>query len=182
MYNCIYKCNKGQDWQVNPKQMESIGLHGHLYSICSKQHTMKTRKTRKPRPKGQSLTAASKIHPETWNISKEEAAKALKAFGIPVKEIKKVTCLKHQVCISYQNQAGFGCCSFFSYRIFARWQQAVEKLIADSHTISEWESLGDIIEYDLVKFPYPRQIANALWDALKHRWHQLIGVAKYIKI
>lgn len=53
------------------------------------------------------------------------------------------------------------------------WQQAVEKLIADCQDIPEWNSLGDIIEYDLVQFPYPAAMANAIWDTLKNRWYEL---------
>ncbi|MFB2918510.1 MULTISPECIES: hypothetical protein [Aerosakkonema] len=134
---------------------------------------MPTRKTPKRKPKGQSLTTAGKIHPERWNISKDEAYVALKALDIPVREIKKVNCLQHQVCVSYWNEAGQVCSSFFSYRCFARWQQAVEKLIADLQNISEWESLGDIIEYDLLRFPYPPEMTDAIWDKLRERFYQL---------
>ncbi|MBD2183587.1 hypothetical protein [Aerosakkonema funiforme] len=123
--------------------------------------------------KSQSLIAAGKIKPIEWNISKEEAAQALSNFGVPVREVKKVTCLKHQVCVSYWDMDGKVCCSFFSYRIFARWQKAVEQLIQNCHTFGEWDRLGDVIQYDLLRFRYPVEMANKIWDMLKNRCYQI---------
>lgn len=136
-----------------------------------------TGRTRNPRPKGQSLTAAGKIKPQQWNLSKDEAAEALRAIGIPVKEIKKIRCLRHQVCLSYWDEAGNVCSSFFSYRRFAQWQQSVEVLIGNCQSIPAWEQLGDIIEYDLLQFPYTVEMGNAIWDALKRHWYQLKAAA-----
>ena len=62
------------------------------------------------RLKSQSLIAAEKIKPVEWNISKTEAEKALRDFGIPVREVKKVSCLKHQVCVSYWDVDGACLC------------------------------------------------------------------------
>ena len=125
------------------------------------------------RLKSQSLIATGKINPIEWYISKSEAAIALKDFGIPVKEVKKVRCLKHQVCVSYWDINGKVCCSFFSYRIFERWQKAVERLIQNCQVFGEWERLRDIIHYDMLKFTYPVEMADRIWDTLKNRWYQL---------
>lgn len=126
------------------------------------------------RLKSQSLIAAGKINPIQWDISKGDAAQALKNVGIPVKEVKKVHCLKHQVCVSYWDVEGKVCCSFFSYRIFDRWLEAVENAIEDCQTIAQWDSLSEIIEYELVQFNYPVKMANQIWDKLKKHWYQLV--------
>ncbi|MFB2895823.1 hypothetical protein ACE1CI_23185 [Aerosakkonemataceae cyanobacterium BLCC-F50] len=123
--------------------------------------------------KGQSLITAGKINPLKWLISKAEAEKALKEFGVPIKEVKKIRCLRHQICISYWNINGKICCSFFSYRIFERWLNAVENLIDSCKNLSDWEALGDRIEYELSKFFYPPAMANQIWHSLRTHWYQL---------
>ncbi len=65
-----------------------------------------TRKKTQYRRKGQSLIAANKIKPQLWHISSAEAKEALIAQGERVQKIKKIHCLKHQVCISYWNEQG----------------------------------------------------------------------------
>ena len=97
----------------------------------------KPRKLNQYRRKGRNLIASNKIKPEQWNISQTEAKEALKAKGYDVKQIKKIHCLKHQVCISYWDATGNICSSFFSYRIFARWQKEAEKLIYTCQTLRE---------------------------------------------
>lgn len=143
---------------------------------------MKRRKTRKTRQTGQSLTAAGKIHPEKWNISPQEAAFALKALGIPVKQVRKVCCLPHQVCVSYWNEQDKACSSFFSYRAFPTWQQAVEQAIATTQNIPQFEYLAQIVEYDLVQFPYPVEMADAIWDALKNHQYELLAAKRLAEI
>jgi len=123
--------------------------------------------------RSKSLISAGKINPIKWLISKAEAKKALKDFGVPIKEAKKIHCLKHQICISYWNTEGKVCCSFFSYRIFERWLKAVKKLIHECQTLLDWEIVGDRIEYDLIKFYYPQAMANEIWHTLKTHWYQL---------
>lgn len=131
--------------------------------------------------KGQSLISAGKISPIKWNISKSEAEIALKQFGIPVLEIKRIKCLKHQVCVSYWNTDGKVCSSFFSYRIFEHWQKAVEEVIATCCTVEEWDNLGEIVEYELVKFWYPVEMANQIWDALRDRWYQIKATRRMLE-
>lgn len=123
--------------------------------------------------KGQSLITAGKINPLKWLISKREAEKALKEFGVPIQEVKKIRCLRHQICISYWNINGKICCSFFSYRIFERWLNAVENLIHDCKNLADWETLGDRIEYELSKFFYLPTMANQIWQSLRTHWYQL---------
>jgi hypothetical protein len=145
--------------------------------------TMTRKKCQKSakRSKNQSLITAGKISPIKWNISQSEAEIALKEFGIPVLEIKRVTCLKHQVCISYWNTEGKVCSSFFSYRIFERWQKAVEEVIAACCTVEEWENLGDIIQYELIKFLYPVEMANQIWHALLGRWYPIKATKRMLE-
>ncbi len=133
------------------------------------------------RLKNQSLIAVGKISPIQWNITKSEAEIALKQIGLPVLEVKRVKCLKHQVCISYWNTDGKVCSSFFSYRIFERWQKAVEELIADCCTVEEWDNLGEIVEYDLVKFFYPVEMASQIWDALRDRWYGIKATRRMLE-
>ena len=145
--------------------------------------TMTSKKCNKSanRLKNQSLIAAGKISPIQWNISKSEAEIALKQFGIPVLEIKRVKCLKHQVCVSYWNTEGKVCSSFFSYRIFERWQKAVEELIVACCTVEEWDNLGEIVEYELVKFLYPVEMANQIWDGLRDRWYKIKATRRMLE-
>ncbi|MFB2880340.1 hypothetical protein [Floridanema aerugineum] len=128
--------------------------------------------------KSQSLITAGKINPVKWLISKEEAQKALQEFGVPIKEVKKIRCLRHQVCISYWNINGKICCSFFSYRIFERWLNAVENLIDSCKSLGDWEDLGDRIQYELIRFFYPQTMANQIWHSLRTHWYKLQSTLK----
>jgi hypothetical protein len=128
-----------------------------------------TRKKIQYRRKGQSLIAANKIKPQLWHISEAEAKEALIAQGERVYKIKKIRCLKHQVCISYWNEQGGVCSSFFSYRIFARWQNEVEKLIYTCSTVKEWTKLQRIMRYEFASYNYFREIEDALDMALENR-------------
>ncbi len=128
-----------------------------------------TRKKTQYRRKGQSLIAANKIKPQFWHISEAEAKEALVAQGEHVQKIKKIRCLKHQVCISYWNEQGGVCSSFFSYRIFARWQNEVEKVIYTCPTVKEWTKLQRIMRYEFAYYNYFREIEDALYTALENR-------------
>ncbi|MEG4590075.1 hypothetical protein QUA54_33400 [Microcoleus sp. MOSTC5] len=84
-------------------------------------------KTHKPSRTRQSLTASGWLKPLCWQISKIEAAKALR---MPVNRIVKVYPKQHQVIVVYLNKKGQKCSSFFSYRLFARWEQEAIATIA----------------------------------------------------
>jgi len=128
----------------------------------------KIRKIRQYRPKGQSLISANKISPKNWHLSDKEISQALKPLGIMVKTIKKIHYLKHQVCISWRDKKGNVCSSFFSYRIFARWQAEVEQLINACHTLKEFYRIIGYIHYDLDYFPYPLEMSDAITIALEN--------------
>jgi hypothetical protein len=128
-----------------------------------------SRKIGQYRRRGQSLIAANKIKPEKWDISNSEAKGALQAQGCNVKEIKKIRCLKHQVCISYWDEKGNVCSGFFSYRIFTRWQIEVEKLIECCQSLKEWRRLNHLMQYEFAYYPYPKNIDNALHKTLENR-------------
>jgi hypothetical protein len=123
--------------------------------------------------KGQGLIASNRIKPEEWKISNAEAKDALKAQGCNVKEIKKIRCLKHQVCISYWDEKGGVCSGFFSYRIFMKWQVEVEKLVNTCQTLREWFLLARIMKYEFAYYPYLKDIKDTLNNALNNRLHVL---------
>ncbi|HLO84302.1 MAG TPA: hypothetical protein VK203_04700 [Nostocaceae cyanobacterium] len=128
-----------------------------------------TRKVSKSRRQGKNLISTNKIKPEKWNISPAEAKEALQAKGYDVKEVKKISCLKHQVCISFWDNQGNICSSFFSYRIFARWQQDVEKLIYNCENVKAWKKINYILGYEFDYYQYPHEIEEALKTALENR-------------
>jgi hypothetical protein len=119
-----------------------------------------TRKTRNTR---QSLTASGWLKPQRWQISKMEAAEALR---MPVNRIVKVYPKQHQVIVVYLNKKGQKCSSFFSYRLFARWQQEAIAAIASCRNQQILAPLEVIVQYDLEHFKYPVAIADAIWEAL----------------
>lgn len=121
------------------------------------------------RPKGKNLITSNKIKPELWRISSTEAKDALRATGLDVKEIKKISLLKHKVCISYWNQKGGVCSGFFSYRIFPTWQKEVEKLIENSPNFKRLQLLNHILEREFNSYPYPVDMEDALHNALQNR-------------
>ena len=119
-----------------------------------------TRKTRNTR---QSLTASGWLKPQCWQISKTEAAEALR---MPVNRIVKVYPKQHQVIVVYLNKKGQKCSSFFSYRLFTRWQQEAIAAIASCRNQQILAPLEVIVQYDLEHFKYPVQSADAIWEAL----------------
>ena len=122
-----------------------------------------TRRTRNTRNTRQSLTASGWLKPQRWQISKMEAAEALR---MPVTRIVKVYPKQHQVIVVYLNQKGQKCSSFFSYRLFARWQQEAIAAIASCRNQQILAPLEVIVQYDLGHFKYPVAIADAIWEAL----------------
>ncbi|MDZ8106662.1 MAG: hypothetical protein RM338_13735 [Nostoc sp. DedQUE12a] len=128
----------------------------------------KPRQIKKYRRKGRNLIAANKLKPRQWQISNREVKEALKAKGYEIKQIKKIHCLKHQVCISYWDTAGNVCSSFFSYRIFSRWQQEAEKLIYTCQTLKEWAKINYVMKYEFAYYNYPSKMEDALQAALKN--------------
>ncbi|MEH2232395.1 MAG: hypothetical protein V7K71_22670 [Nostoc sp.] len=128
----------------------------------------KSRKINQYRRKGKNLIAINKIKPEQWNISDAETKEALKVKGYDVKQIKKIHLLKHQVCISYWDAKGNICSSFFSYRIFARWQEEVEKLIYTCETLKEWAKLNYLMKYEFAYYHYPSEIEDILHAILEN--------------
>ena len=119
--------------------------------------------TRKRRNTRQSLTASGWLKPQRWQISKMEAAEALR---MPVTRIVKVYPKQHQVIVVYLNKKGQKCSSFFSYRLFARWQQEAIATIATCRNQQTLAPLEIIVQYDLEHFKYPVAIADAIWEAL----------------
>ena len=133
----------------------------------------KTRKIRQYCQKGVSLISANKISPKNWQLSDNEIGQALKLLGIRVKKVKKIRYLKHQVCISWWDEKGNVCSSFFSYRIFAYWQAEVERLINACHTLKDFYRVIGYIKYDLENFPYPLEMSDAIASALENQECQL---------
>ena len=123
----------------------------------------RTRRTRKTTHTRQSLTASGWLKPQRWQISKMEAAEALR---MPVNRIVKVYPKQHQVIVVYLNKKGQKCSSFFSYRLFARWQQEAIATIASCRNQQTLAPLEIIVQYDLEHFKYPVAIADAIWEAL----------------
>ena len=124
---------------------------------------MTNRRTRKTSHTRQSLTASGWLKPHCWQISKKEAAEALR---MPVNRIVKVYPKQHQVIVVYLNKKGQKCSSFFSYRLFARWEQEAIAAIASCRNQQILAPLEVIVQYDLEHFKYPVAIADAIWEAL----------------
>lgn len=129
----------------------------------------KPHKINQYRRKRRNLINTNKIKPEQWKFSKTEVKAALKAQGYDVKQIKKIHCLKYQICISYWDTKGNVCSSFFSYRIFPRWQREVEKLIYSCQTAKEWKKLNYLLHCEFTCYCYPREMENVLYTALENR-------------
>ncbi|MBE9081167.1 MULTISPECIES: hypothetical protein [unclassified Tolypothrix] len=127
------------------------------------------RKSNSYRRKGQNLISANKIKPEQWHISHAEAKAALTGKGYKVQQIKKIHCLKHQVCISYWDERGNICSSFFSYRIFSRWQKAVEQLVDSCLNFNELKKLNYIMQYEFANYHYFQEMEDAIYTALENR-------------
>ncbi|WP_017651223.1 hypothetical protein [Fortiea contorta] len=129
----------------------------------------KLRKGIQYRRQGKNLIAINKIKPEQWHILETEAKEALQAQGYKVKQIKKITSLKHQVCISFWDCQGNVCSSFFSYRIFARWHSEVAKLVESCQTSKELIKLNHFVQYEFACYYYPNDVETALQQALENR-------------
>lgn len=130
------------------------------------------------RPKGKNLITSNKIKPDLWRISSTEAKETLRATGLDVKEIKKITLLKHKVCISYWNQEGGVCSGFFSYRIFPTWQKEVEKVIETSPNFKRLQLINHIMEREFKCYPYPVEMEDAIYNALQNRLCVLKAMAQ----
>jgi hypothetical protein len=110
-----------------------------------------------------SLTTSGCLKPYCWQFSKEEVAIAL---NMPVERIVKVYPRPHQIIVVFLNEKGHKCSSFFSYRLFARWQREAIGAIASCRSEETLDPLAAIIQYELEHFPYPLDMADAIWDAL----------------
>ncbi|WP_211293136.1 hypothetical protein [Brunnivagina elsteri] len=131
------------------------------------------------RYKLQSLISLGKINPRVWRLSEEQILQALRAKGYDVQKIKKMKYLQHQVCISYWDTKGGVCSGFFSYRIFERWQSAVEKLVYACNSLYEMHSLSKLIEYEFTHYPYPGEIQAAISETIEACTCQLTELATY---
>jgi hypothetical protein len=131
------------------------------------------------RCKLQSLISSSKIKPQVWRLSEEQILKALRDRGYNVKKIKKIKYLPHQVCISYWDGKGGVCSGFFSYRIFERWQCAVEKLVYGCNSLYEMHSLNQLIGYEFARYPYPGEMQAAISQTIETCTSQLVDLAGY---
>lgn len=136
----------------------------------------RTQKTGKTRKTCQSLTASGWLKPMRWQISHQEAADALK---MPVERIVKVSPQRHQVIVVYVNEKGRKCSSFFSYRLFARWQEEAIRAILSCKNIQTLEPLEEIVQYDIEHFQYPVEIANAIWETLLDHITRLMVEARF---
>lgn len=131
-------------------------------------------KSTKSKPQ-QDLTLGSLIYTGLWNLTKRDAAEAL---GISISRIvKQPNCLWNCVCIVFVDDSGKKRSRFFSYRIFACWQKAVERIIKKCLDLYELEPVATIIYRDLSKYKYKRpEVRNAIWDALLNRQKFLSSV------
>lgn len=134
-----------------------------------------------PNKKVQSLIAANKITPHVWRLSEGNLIEALNAQGYNVKKIKKISYLKHQVSISYWDTKGGVCSGFFSYRIFARWQQAVERLVYNCGSVRQLQQLSELIEYEYTHYPYPFEIQEAINNTIETCNSELTAFESYRK-
>ncbi|RUT02099.1 hypothetical protein DSM106972_061740 [Dulcicalothrix desertica PCC 7102] len=129
--------------------------------------------------KVQSLIAANKITPHVWRLSEANIIEALNAQGYNAKKIKKISYLKHQISISYWDKNGGVCSGFFSYRIFARWQQAVERLVYNCGNTRELQRLSELIEYEYTHYPYPWEIQEAINNTVENCTCELTALESY---
>jgi hypothetical protein len=68
---------------------------------------------------------------------------------------------------------------FFSYRIFERWQCAVEKLVYGCNSLYEIHRLNKLIEYEFTHYPYPVEIEAAINETIEACATQLIELVSY---
>jgi hypothetical protein len=129
--------------------------------------------------KVQSLISANKIKPEVWRLSESVIIETLRNRGLDVKKIKKLKYLQHQVCISYWDEKGGVCSGFFSYRIFERWQCAVQRLVYNCGSLYEMHCLNKLIDYEFARYPYPVEIEAAIRETIEACTSQLTELASY---
>jgi hypothetical protein len=129
--------------------------------------------------KAQGLIAANKIKPEIWRMHPFDIIRAINAAGCNAKKLKKVKYLRHQISISYWNDQGGVCSGFFSYRIFHRWQCAVQKLVHDCRTLYEVHNLSQLIEYEFAHYRYASEIQAAINQTIEGCTAQIIHFASY---
>ena len=138
----------------------------------------KKNKKKRYRPRGKNLITSNRIKTENWSISPVEAKAALRATGLDVKEIKKITLLKYKICISYWDEKGGVCSGFFSYRIFPTWHKEVEVLIENCPNFKRWQLLNRIMRREFMCFPYPKDMEDKLRHALNNRLYVLKTTAR----
>jgi hypothetical protein len=126
-----------------------------------------------------SFISANKITPHVWRLLEADIIEALNAQGYDVKKIKKISYLKHQVSISYWDNNDGVCSGFFSYRIFARWQYAVQRLVYNCGSTKELKSLSDLIEYEYNHYPYPIEIQEAINNTIETCLFELGALESY---
>lgn len=134
----------------------------------------KTGKTRSPR----SLTATGWLKPKQWQISRQEAADAL---FMPLERIVKVYPKRHQVIVVFLNEQGQKCSSFFSYRLFARWQTEAIAAILSCQNLEVLANLEEVVQYDIQRFNYLPEMADAIWDALLDHITRLAVAERFAK-
>jgi hypothetical protein len=93
---------------------------------------------------------------------------------MPINQIVKVYPKQHQVIVVYLNPKGQKCSSFFSYRLFSRWQQEAIAAIKTCRNQQTLQPLEEIVQYDLEHFNYPIAIANEIWETLLNHIRHLI--------
>lgn len=135
----------------------------------SPRKTRKTGKTRKTRKTRLNLLTAGKLRPP--QLSKREVGLVL---GVPRKRVRKVVCLPHQVCVSWRDEKGRACSSFFSYRIFPSWQRAVIARIGRCQDVLAVNELRALIAAEYRQFKYSEPAKEAINEALSNREGQLI--------
>jgi hypothetical protein len=139
---------------------------------------MPTKRLNQKSYKPQSLISLNKIKPEIWRIDYPKIIIALIARGYDAKKIKLVKYLKHQICISYWDEKGGVCSGFFSYRIFERWQRAVQNLVHYCKSLYEIHSLTQLIEYEFARYPYPQEMQAAINDTIATCTSDIIEFAR----
>jgi hypothetical protein len=139
----------------------------------------KTRKaTRYRRRKGKSLISSGDIKPQEWGISDAEALEALQSIGEPAQRIKKIKQLKHQISISFVDNNGNSCSSFYSYRIFTKWEREVEKLIYRCKKLTDWLFLNLNLKYEFSYYGYPYEMIDYLQFVLENHFYVLKAAAR----
>ncbi|MBD1934930.1 MULTISPECIES: hypothetical protein [Cyanophyceae] len=134
----------------------------------------KTGKRRSPL----SLTASGWLKPKRWQISRLDAADALL---MPLERIVKVYPKRHQVIVVFLNEQGQKCSSFFSYRLFGRWQTEAIAEILSCKNLEVLANLEEVVQYDIQRFNYLPEMADAIWDALLDQITRLAVAERFAK-